>query len=107
MFSSFGEKFNEDGSCSDTESKVNEDFWSISPEKDVDDVSSCEENEVVPFHRQHANEIDSDDSPSPVKKPLKNTLKAFEGKFDEGENIIEHVEEFIPKKKFYIEVEKI
>ena len=102
----YGEKLNEDElDSSMDEGKVNEkeDFWSISPEKDVVDLSSCDENEVVPFkvHQSVKNsESESDFSPSPiVRKPLQNTLRAFEGKFDEGETVIEHVEDFIPKKK--------
>merc|ERR1711991_827131 len=87
------------------EGKVNEkeDFWSTSPERDIGDLSSCDENEVVPFkvHQSVKNsESESDFLPSPsVRKPLQNTLRAFEGKFDEGETVIEHVEDFIPKKR--------
>ena len=87
------------------ESKTREeDFWSISPERDFTQSSRLESDdgdEVVPFKNSSADESVSS-SPSPMVKSLRATRQAFgsfEGKFDEGEEVVEHIEDYIPQQR--------
>ena len=88
-----------------SESKTREeDFWSISPERDFTQSSRLESDdgdEVVPFKNSSADESVSS-SPSPMAQSLRATRQAFgsfEGKFDEGEEVVEHIEDYIPQQR--------
>ena len=64
-------------------------------------LGSDDGDEVVPFKNSSADESVSS-SPSPMAQSLRATRQAFgsfEGKFDEGEEVIEHVEDYIPQHR--------